>query len=177
MQRNELAKLKHLLSYVIFHINVALAAQLPPTNFVQGSLCSFSSCLIRTGLLYQQGKYPYVARFFLKNTLSCSSTDARTHVADENLVYGGWVFFRGSPASIQTCIVKRPVNTRLSGADSANTRPRLVVPPVAAGNTQLLFRPGGSETCRGFSSRYNIRSEARNSLPSQLLPSYLKVDS
>jgi hypothetical protein len=82
-----------------------------------------------------------------------------------------------SPASIQTCIVKRPVNTRLSGADSANTRPRLVVPPVAAGNTQLLFRPGGSETCRGFSSRYNIRSQARNSLPSQLLPSYLKVDS
>ena len=123
------------------------------------------------------GKLPYMARFFLKKRCLAAPLMPE-HTSRKNLVYGGWVgLLSSSLVSVQTCIVKRPVNTRLSGADSANTRPRLVVPPVAAGNTQLLFRPGGSETCRGFSSRYNIRSEARNSLPSQLLPSYLKVDS
>ena len=130
---------------------------------------------------FSTGKLPrlcgsvFLKKHALLQLRRCQNTQPRRGRESSVRRVGG--FYRGSPASIQTCIVKSPVNTRLSDADSANTRPRLVIRPVAAGTTKLLFRPGGSETCRGFSSRYNIRGKEYLAFPtaSSLKPLILKI--
>ena len=120
---------------------------------------------------FSTGKLPRICGsvFLKKHALlqlrRCQNTQPRRGRESSVRRVGG--FYRGSPASIQTCIVKRPVNTRLSDADSANTRPRLVIAPWLLGLRSSCSDPVDQKPAAAFLA--DIIYEARNSSPSQLL--------
>ena len=123
------------------------------------------------------GKLSYVARFFLKNTLSCSSANARTHVADENLVYGGWVGLLSRLSSLYSDVHSQtPSEHPVVRCGQRQYDRASLFPPWLLGIRGSCSDPVDQKPAAAFLA--DIIYEARNSLPSQrVLPSYLKVDS